>query len=338
MGQLGSISITDSKKQRLVFKSRRIENSADWQIYLMNDDGDDQKLIDTTRVEYYGIEVAPDEGIISFLSREGSNIYLSTIKSDGTGLTRLVSADSYFSGVCWSPDKDKLIYIRNKTGTNDPILCLYNRLSGTESILINKGSIRSPQWITNEQIIIVLDDSNGMGRVLRFDINRGNKVWLTPNYLAIRDIRISPDKTLIACVSNDWSGSQIYVAKANGQDLTQITTGVEPGYWDIGKQRHGNDRPAWSPDSKYLTYVSWVDGDAEIYVCDIAGNKRQLTFNEDQDEFPIWALDGSKIFFDSNQGRFDGRGWQIFVIGVNGGPPQNIVNEIWDSVGAIPIP
>ena len=47
--------------------------------------------------------------------------------------------------------------------------------------------------------------------------------------------------------------------------------------------------PAWSPDGRRLAFISWRDGDFEVFVMNADGsNIVQLTHNSVFDRFPDW--------------------------------------------------
>jgi Tol biopolymer transport system component len=51
-----------------------------------------------------------------------------------------------------------------------------------------------------------------------------------------------------------------------------------------------DDHPAWSPDGARLAFVSWRDGNAEVYVMDAGGSGlTRLTDNPANDWDAVWA-------------------------------------------------
>lgn len=62
-----------------------------------------------------------------------------------------------------------------------------------------------------------------------------------------------------------------------------------------------SERPACSPDGSQIAFVSFRDGNPEIYVSDSAGNnERNIINNPAKDVLPFWSSDGN-IFFRSNR-------------------------------------
>jgi Tol biopolymer transport system component len=58
--------------------------------------------------------------------------------------------------------------------------------------------------------------------------------------------------------------------------------------------------PVWSPDGTRLAFVSFRDGNSEIYLLDLrTGQLRNLTNYPGSDASPVWSPDGSMIAFES---------------------------------------
>ena len=50
-----------------------------------------------------------------------------------------------------------------------------------------------------------------------------------------------------------------------------------------------DDQPVWSPSGKSIAFVSYLDGDGEIFVMSADGsNQQRLTSNEAEDTEPSW--------------------------------------------------
>ena len=56
--------------------------------------------------------------------------------------------------------------------------------------------------------------------------------------------------------------------------------------------------PAWSPDGRTIVFVSWRDGNGEVYAMDAdSSSPRNLTQNPAKDVRPAWSPDGRRIAF-----------------------------------------
>jgi Tol biopolymer transport system component len=125
--------------------------------------------------------------------------------------------------------------------------------------------------------------------------------------------RLSPDGEWIAFYSDIAGAAEIFKMKVDGSAVQQLTT-------DHGIYEEYDFPPAplylaWSPDGEDIAFTSDRDGDAEIYIMDQdGGNIQQLTFNDNQDEWPVWSPEGDKIAFHSN--RYGD--YEIFLVNIDG--------------------
>ena len=140
----------------------------------------------------------------------------------------------------------------------------------------------------------------------------------------LADTRIAFESTR----SRHWI-AEIYMMNPDGEQIIQLTD--EPKY---------DGEPAWSPDGKRITFVSYRDLKqipergvirGEIYVMNADGtNPINLTRSvEKAERVSTWSPDGKKIAFTSAE-LFDGQALvdsDIFVIDADGGDPINLTNH-----------
>jgi TolB protein len=82
--------------------------------------------------------------------------------------------------------------------------------------------------------------------------------------------------------------------------------------------------PAWSPDGRTIVFVSWRDGNGEIYAMNADGSgPRNLTQHPARDVRPAWSPDGRKIAFVS---RRDGNS-EIYVMNADGRGKRNLTRS-----------
>jgi len=99
------------------------------------------------------------------------------------------------------------------------------------------------------------------------------------------------DGRKIAFESNRLSGSDIYVADADGSNVQRITfTGVAGS-------------PAWHPDGSQIVYQQTIAGlSFEVYKVNIDGtNPTVLASSTAEDSLPFWNPDGTTIAFNSRR-------------------------------------
>jgi Tol biopolymer transport system component len=82
--------------------------------------------------------------------------------------------------------------------------------------------------------------------------------------------------------------------------------------------------PAWSRDGRTIVFVSWRDGNGEVYAMDADGSgPRNLTQHPAKDVRPAWSPDGRRIAFVS---RRDGNS-EIYVMNADGSGKRNLTRS-----------
>jgi Tol biopolymer transport system component len=82
--------------------------------------------------------------------------------------------------------------------------------------------------------------------------------------------------------------------------------------------------PSWSRDGRTIVFVSWRDGNGEVYAMDADGTSpRNLTQNPAKDVRPAWSPDARRIAFVS---RRDGNS-EIYVMNADGSGKRNLTRD-----------
>ena len=82
--------------------------------------------------------------------------------------------------------------------------------------------------------------------------------------------------------------------------------------------------PAWSRDGRTIVFVSWRDGNGEVYAMNADGSgPRNLTQHPAKDVRPAWSPDGRRIAFVS---RRDGNS-EIYVMNADGSGKRNLTRD-----------
>ena len=286
----------------VLFISRRIPNSADWQMFLMNADGTNQRAVSNDMVRCAPPIVSHNGKKVAFTTYDKDfhyNLYI--IDKDGQNKTLLSSSKYYCGSPTWSPDDSRIAFVKNDKGDGETNDIFSIKEDGTDEVRLTiENSNYSPQYSPDNNSIIFSSYNNTWAGIYKMNIDGSNKKLLTPKDKSFGNPKISPNGKMIAITSNDWNGSQIFIMNADGGNLQQITFTVSPDNYDIGFPRDANGNPVWSPKNDKLAYVSYENGRPDIFIINPngSGNKR-LTNGPVKNEDPVWTPDGDYLLFSS---------------------------------------
>ena len=318
------------ESNEIVFISRRIENSADWQLYIMNPDGTEQRKLTDDIVTCQTPVVSPDGENIAYTTYQDNTYKLWVVDRNGGNKKPVAEHENHITGIAWSPDNQTIAFVKSY-----PYNHIYtaNIISGIERRSTDGEYDYSPAFLDNNTIIYTsaADIYSGYSGIYSIDLNGGNKKLLTPEGKYFSMPRISPDKKMIAMVQPSWEGSQIYTMRIDGSHLKQLTN-TAASFQYPGSPRDGNRDPQWSPDSKRLVYVSYaVNGSPDIFAMDPDGkNNKILTDGIKRDESPSWSADGSHILFSSNSNPEINT--EIYIMTGEGRNPKPLTKHVYDDV------
>jgi len=120
---------------------------------------------------------------------------------------------------------------------------------------------------------------------------------------------LSPDRKEIAFVS----GGDIWTVPATGGVAALLVSHTA-----------NEARPLYSPDGRYLAFISSRTGGGDIYLLTlITGDLKRLTFDDGLDQLDGWSRDGRWIYFSSTSRDIGGLN-DLYRVSVNGGTPMTV--------------
>lgn len=297
----------------IAFASNRDGN---YEIYVMNEDGTDQKNLTCNPGHDRDPAWSFDGKKIAFTSdRDGNNeIYI--MDADGSNQERLtfsLGSDRY---PAWSPDGNYIVFTTDRD-TNDEIYVIDVKRKTLKRLTRNLSYDARPTWSPGGSKIVY--DSSGLYQnrypydIYIMDVDGSNKTNLTAYIDRNSDPAWSPDGSKIAFVKRTKGSYNIFIMEADGKNQVNLTNNPA-GNWD----------PAWSPDSKMIVFASdrqitqvpsstreqsfqsnTIDPPRDIYVIDLTEKtlKRltndELTPDDDMvdDTYPSWCFVKEKVNF-----------------------------------------
>ncbi len=273
-------------------------------------------------------------GVIAFYSDRDGNPEIYTIRSDGSGITRLTNDPGFDDSPAISPDGTRIAFL---TARHDPNPHFPNLKYELYVIDLNDRNSRRltttetaedhPAWSPDgSRIIFDADyDGDGFSEIYTIQSDGSDLIRLTSNAANDQFADWSPDGTQIAFASNRNGNWDIFVMNADGSDQHPLT---DSPAWELF--------PAWSPDGTQIAFNGLVPNsrNTDVFLMNTDGsNVHQLTDSPRFDENPAWSPDGSQIAFQTERGG----NFEIYIMNADGSDQHPLAphasGDLWPSWG-----
>lgn len=255
---------------------------------------------------------SPDGTQVAFLADRDKGNQIWIIPANGGEADKLTSEENGVQGFRWSPDGKTVAFLTRDTFKDKA----------------EREKKRKDKYDT-----IVVDDDLQFTHLWTIAIDSKEKKRLTEGTFSISNPQWSPDGKSIAFVRSPLGvqessfidisedrNTDIYIIPATGGAARQFT--ANPA---------GDSNPQWSPDGKWIAYISntepksWA-AKSDILVAPAEGSApRNITkdFNESVSAGIEWSPDGKALYFTGAVGVYS----HIFRVPVEGGKPTQITRE-----------
>ena len=196
--------------------------------------------------------------------------------------------DKHYGAFNLSHDDTQLALTIDESNNRD--VWVYDFQTGNRSRLTDKTNVQmAPQWMGNKRsILYVYDDPPFALYLYDFDQKQHSSVWKN-RYDSIRPT-VSADGQVVAfCQIIPNHLEDVFVLKLKDGSTATPTPIATTGY--------NETKGAISPDGRYIVYQSNANGKNQIYVAEIADPKNVQQITVEGGEEPLWARDGSELFF-----------------------------------------
>jgi len=151
---------------------------------------------------------------------------------------------------------------------------------------------RDPAWSPDGTQLAYASNKNGNWDIYIYDLLTGDERQMTIGLAFEAGPRWSPNGEFLVYESYNEAGHlDIYILRTDGSAVQEPRVPQSSETADFS--------PAWSPDGTQMAFVSWRDGNQDIYVFTIADSSiYNLTSTPDVDEdYPVWSPDGNTIAY-----------------------------------------
>ncbi|HEY9136900.1 MAG TPA: amidohydrolase family protein [Terriglobus sp.] len=309
----------------IVFASdRAFEGSYD--IYTVPITGGEPKRITHAAADEFGPSWSPDGKNIVFISGVGINgtsiqsIDLAT--GAQTELKKVDRAGERMEAPAWSPDGKQLAYVLFR-GTNERQIDTAQLVvtgSGATFTGTAKDTFPFPAvWLSNTELVYTAN-----GKILRVNLSTAEEkaISFTAEIPTIRptykhkhyDFDSTVPRPVLGIYTPTLSPDGKEVAFIALNQLYRMTIGGKPVA--ITQDESYKQGATWSPDGKWIAYVSDRDGIQNLYLHDVsaAGNSGDTRVAPQQTAqiMPAWSTDSKTLAFQDQTGA-------TFTVDISGG-------------------
>lgn len=256
------------------------------EICLMRADGSDlRQLTSKPGTDWYP-SFSPDGNTIVFSSQGRGDFEIVAMDLDGQNMRQLTSSmgDNYAPAI--SPDGSRIVFASTFGGGQN--IWVMN-IDGSNPVRVTHDARDDidPVWSPDGMQISFTSSRNGAGTLMIMNADGSNLRPVTHGINVEGRNDWSPTGRLLAFYAGPMGDKNIYLVDVACVDmpggcgpdqLRQLTTG-------------GNNKaPGFSPDGRWITFASQLDGDNEIFITRIDGSESyQLTANKRPDWQPRWG-------------------------------------------------
>ncbi len=297
--------------KRVVFVSER---GGDMMAYTMASDGSEVSSVPSGGDESASPGWSPSRKHVALLSINGDSSRLHVLAVEGDNEWESCSVDQdQVLDYSWDPKGERLAFLVG-TPEDADVYITDVECANIEPLTYDGGPMVLGNWSEDGHWVaysILGDDEQGIFLRNPSGVDRRR----ISDKAAIR-LSFAPRNGGFAFMTQDDEETRIWASE--DPDLPPVSITI---------QAAKDSTFAWSPDGKFIVFVSDRDGDPEIFTMKPNGSdQRQLTHNEIADSLPSWSSNGKRIIFVSEL--HDNA--EIFTMNDDGTDQQRLTNNDYD--------
>ena len=272
------------------------DRDGNMEIYSIDpDSGEELNITDNPEDEYSPV-ISPNREWLAFLVGNENRSSIDVLNLDNRERFTITKGTGKFLNPRWSPDSKRVVFLGIHADKGARVY-----ITEVEQILPARVSdieaVRVGDWSSDgESVIFSSEDGERTGiHVRNPDGVNQRQMTCAKDYGAMW----SPDSRQMVFLSERDGNPDVYVMDRDALDeLCAEKKDVRSEAYQLTETDEAESDVSWSPDGKWLLFVSERDGNKEIYVMEGSGNKQsRLTYNEIPDYQPVWSPDGRRIVF-----------------------------------------
>lgn len=277
--------------------------------------------------------VSPDGSMVAYYSDAKDYTKIFIADTEGKVHTKIgqfgyggyfESFQPFRSGMCWSPNSDRLAFITKNKGKNEIRIIDVKKKQLILTLSPDFASISQPDWSPNGKSIVFSGMRQYSSNLHIIDIESTKLTQLTNDIRYEFDPRFSRDGTSIIFAALDTCGiadrnrlkerptSDLYIMELKDKSVTKFTASP----WN-------EKQPCFSPDGNSIAYISDRNGINNIYIAPLESpdSARALTDIIGGCSDPDWSLEDNALVFSL----FQKQGWDIWLIDE---PKKNLLDSM----------
>ena len=256
-----------------------------------------------------GVTTSPDGAAQFAVSGAGATVYHPSVPLssrrlvvvDGRAQTPLAAPPHAYVTPRVSPEGTKVLL-----GVSDRAdhVWSYDMNAGTLTQVTFEAANRSPIWSADGQRVTFASNRNGPFNIFVAPALADGPVerLTTADALQLPG-SWSPDGELLAYMEqHPNTGRDIWLRRRNGERIALVNSSAD------------ESAPRFSPDGRWIAYVSNESGPAHVFVRAVNGSGPARKLSTSSGSEPVWRRDGSAVYFRSDA--------KLLVAPVGGGAPR----------------